>query len=99
MALVSMRRITGSRGRKRLRTLASKQPRTNARHYETADQVNAPVIVQASATFSNMVRLPFLHSLILAAVEEFPHSGGDAPRPRPFTRRVPTLSISSASHP
>lgn len=40
---------------------------------EAADQVNAPVIVQASAGARKYAGAPFLRHLILAAVEEFPH--------------------------
>ncbi len=40
---------------------------------EAADQVNAPVIVQASAGARTYAGAPFLRHLILAAVEEFPH--------------------------
>ena len=40
---------------------------------EAADQVNAPVIVQASAGARKYAGAPFLRRLILAAVEEFPH--------------------------
>ena len=41
---------------------------------EAADQVNAPVIVQASAGARKYAGAPFLRHLILAAVEEFPQS-------------------------
>ncbi len=41
---------------------------------EAADQVNAPVIVQASAGARKYAGAPFLRHLILAAVEEFPTS-------------------------
>ena len=40
---------------------------------EAADQVDAPVIVQASAGARKYAGAPFLRHLILAAVEEFPH--------------------------
>ena len=40
---------------------------------EAANQVNAPVIVQASAGARKYAGAPFLRHLILAAVEEFPH--------------------------
>lgn len=40
---------------------------------EAADEVNAPVIVQASAGARKYAGAPFLRHLILAAVEEFPH--------------------------
>ena len=40
---------------------------------EAADQVNAPVIVQASAGARKYAGAPFLRHLILAAIEEFPH--------------------------
>ncbi len=40
---------------------------------EAADQVNAPVIVQASAGARTYAGAPFLRHLILAAIEEFPH--------------------------
>ncbi len=40
---------------------------------EAADEVNAPVIVQASAGARKYAGAPFLRHLILAAIEEFPH--------------------------
>lgn len=40
---------------------------------EAADEVNSPVIVQASAGARKYAGAPFLRHLILAAVEEFPH--------------------------
>ena len=40
---------------------------------EAADQVDAPVIVQASAGARKYSGAPFLRHMILAAVEEFPH--------------------------
>lgn len=40
---------------------------------EAANQVNSPVIVQASAGARKYAGAPFLRHLILAAVEEFPH--------------------------
>lgn len=40
---------------------------------EAANQVDAPVIVQASAGARRYAGAPFLRHLILAAVEEFPH--------------------------
>jgi fructose-bisphosphate aldolase class II len=40
---------------------------------EAADQVDAPVIVQASAGARKYAGAPFLRHMILAAVEEFPH--------------------------
>ena len=40
---------------------------------EAADEVDAPVIVQASAGARKYAGAPFLRHLILAAVEEFPH--------------------------
>ena len=40
---------------------------------EAADQVDAPVIVQASAGARKYAGAPFLRHLILAAIEEFPH--------------------------
>ncbi|WP_037585643.1 class II fructose-bisphosphate aldolase [Stenoxybacter acetivorans] len=40
---------------------------------EAADEMNAPVIVQASAGARKYAGAPFLRHLILAAVEEFPH--------------------------
>ena len=40
---------------------------------EAAHQVNAPVIVQASAGARKYAGAPFLRHLILAAIEEFPH--------------------------
>lgn len=40
---------------------------------EAADEVGAPVIVQASAGARKYAGAPFLRHLILAAVEEFPH--------------------------
>ena len=40
---------------------------------EAANQVNAPVIVQASAGARKYAGAPFLRHLILAAIEEFPH--------------------------
>ena len=40
---------------------------------EAASEVNAPVIVQASAGARKYAGAPFLRHLILAAVEEFPH--------------------------
>ena len=40
---------------------------------EAADEVNAPVIVQASAGARKYAGAPFLRHLILAATEEFPH--------------------------
>ena len=40
---------------------------------EAANQINAPVIVQASAGARKYAGAPFLRHLILAAVEEFPH--------------------------
>ncbi|MBO7081308.1 MAG: fructose-bisphosphate aldolase class II [Neisseriaceae bacterium] len=40
---------------------------------EAADEVNAPVIVQASAGARKYAGAPFLRHMILAAIEEFPH--------------------------
>ena len=40
---------------------------------EAANQVNAPVIVQASAGARKYAGAPFLRHMILAAIEEFPH--------------------------
>ncbi len=40
---------------------------------EAANEVNAPVIVQASAGARKYAGAPFLRHLILAAIEEFPH--------------------------
>ncbi|QMT33333.1 fructose-bisphosphate aldolase class II [Conchiformibius steedae DSM 2580] len=40
---------------------------------EAANEVNSPVIVQASAGARKYAGAPFLRHLILAAVEEFPH--------------------------
>lgn len=40
---------------------------------EAADELDAPVIVQASAGARQYAGAPFLRHLILAAVEEFPH--------------------------
>lgn len=40
---------------------------------EAADEVDSPVIVQASAGARKYAGAPFLRHLILAAVEEFPH--------------------------
>lgn len=40
---------------------------------EAADELDAPVIVQASAGARKYAGAPFLRHLILAAVEEFPH--------------------------
>lgn len=40
---------------------------------QAADEVDAPVIVQASAGARKYAGAPFLRHLILAAVEEFPH--------------------------
>lgn len=59
---------------------------------EAANQVNAPVIVQASAGARKYAGVPFLRHMILAAVEEFPHIPAcHAPRPRRVARCVPTL--------
>lgn len=40
---------------------------------EAANEVNAPVIVQASAGARKYAGAPFLRHMILAAIEEFPH--------------------------
>ena len=57
---------------------------------EAADQVNAPVIVQASAGARKYAGAPFLRHLILAAVEEFPHIPVVMHQDH-GARRVPTL--------
>ena len=58
---------------------------------EGADETNSPVIVQASAGARKYAGPNFLRHLILAAVEEFPHTGGYASRPRCIGRRLPAF--------
>jgi len=57
---------------------------------EAADQVNAPVIVQASAGARKYAGAPFLRHLILAAVEEFPHIPVKTTAHRPTCANAPS---------
>ncbi len=54
---------------------------------EAADKTDSPVIVQASAGARKYAGAPFLRHLILAAIEEFPHSRWSCTR---ITAPVPT---------
>ena len=55
-----------------------------------ADEVGAPVILQASAGARKYAGEPFIKHLIQAAIEAYPHiPAGHAPGPRPEPRRLP----------
>jgi fructose-bisphosphate aldolase class II len=57
---------------------------------EAADEVGAPVILQASAGARKYAGEAFIKHLIQAAVRSLPaHPAGDAPGPRPEPRRLP----------